>query len=220
LSTNNQLETSITTASDRREHDFEEEKILAAKHITIDAMLEASRDEMRQISAIANELNAGINRARSDIRQLNRDRLVQRRENTIAEARTNTAIREHDAFANISECARRRLAHAKGQTNEMRDIVHITSDVLHATKTEVLSQVCVHKLSEYAVIQFLRFKHGQFGTTKDDRSINCPMEFDSKTLLNAAEPTEQYSLVGVVRHFGSVHRGHYTCVVRRSVSVE
>jgi ubiquitin C-terminal hydrolase len=79
-------------------------------------------------------------------------------------------------------------------------------------------QVHVNKLSEYAVIQFLRFKQGRFGTTKDTRPIEYPMEFDSKELLNPAQSTGKYSLIGVVCHIGGVHGGHYTCVVRRSVS--
>jgi ubiquitin C-terminal hydrolase len=78
-------------------------------------------------------------------------------------------------------------------------------------------RVRVDKLSEYAIIQFLRFKQGESGTTKDDRSIDYPMEFDSDRLLNPTQPTGTYSLVAVICHRDSVQGGHYTCVVRRSV---
>jgi ubiquitin C-terminal hydrolase len=79
-------------------------------------------------------------------------------------------------------------------------------------------QVHVDELSEYAIVQFLRFEHGKFGTTKDNRSIDYPSEFDSATLLNPTHPTGEYSLVAVIRHLGDVQGGHYTYVVRRSVS--
>jgi ubiquitin C-terminal hydrolase len=77
-------------------------------------------------------------------------------------------------------------------------------------------QVRVDKLAEYAVVQFLRFKHGRGGTTKDDRAIDYPLEFDSEELLRPAHPTGTYVLVSVICHSGNVHGGHYVCYVRRS----
>jgi ubiquitin C-terminal hydrolase len=76
--------------------------------------------------------------------------------------------------------------------------------------------VRVHKLAKYAIVQFLRFKHGQSGTTKDSRPVEYPIEFDSKELLNPGRPTGKYSLIGVICHIGTVHSGHYESVVRRS----
>jgi chromosome segregation ATPase len=137
LSTNNQLETSIVTASSRLERDLEEEKILTAKHGRVDAVLEASREEMRKLNMVANEIDTGMDQTRSDRRHLNRARLNARRENAIAEARAQTAAREHDATAHASDFARHRLADAQIETDEVRGIVKITSDVLQATKVDI-----------------------------------------------------------------------------------
>jgi ubiquitin C-terminal hydrolase len=50
-------------------------------------------------------------------------------------------------------------------------------------------QVLVNQLAKYIVAQFLRFKHGQCGTTKDSQPADYLLKFNFNEPLNPARPT-------------------------------
>jgi ubiquitin C-terminal hydrolase len=72
----------------------------------------------------------------------------------------------------------------------------------------------IAKFAPVIIVRLKRFKDSRQGLAKNNTPVSYPFELDSRHFAHFS--TGMYDLTGVICHAGTLHGGHYTCVVREA----